>query len=156
MADPGLFGEQELGFLSALIDEEVSFLLVGLSAAALQGAPVVTQDVDLWFEDPGDPGIRKALKRVGGTYVPPSGDRPPMFAGGGARLFDVVVHMHGIGDFEEEMKEARHIQVGGVTVPVLPLERIIVSKEATNRPKDLLALPVLRDAADARRSDSRR
>jgi hypothetical protein len=29
--------------------------------AALQGAPVVTQDVDLWFEDLGDPGIREAF-----------------------------------------------------------------------------------------------
>ena len=42
-------GEVEL--LQSLIRHRVRFMVVGLSAAALQGAPVVTQDVDLWFED---------------------------------------------------------------------------------------------------------
>jgi hypothetical protein len=38
--------------------------VVGWSAAALQGAPVVTQDVDLWFEDLNDPRIGEALRDV--------------------------------------------------------------------------------------------
>ena len=73
MAELGLFSEAEARFLRALTDEGVEFLVVGLSAAALQGAPAVTQDIDLWFRDLTDPGIRKALRRVGGTYVSPTG-----------------------------------------------------------------------------------
>jgi hypothetical protein len=38
----------ELRFLRALLRRKVNFMVAGLSAAALQGVPVVTQDVDLW------------------------------------------------------------------------------------------------------------
>ena len=64
MAAPS-FSESELRFLRALLKRKVRFMLVGLSAAALQGAPVVTQDVDLWFEDLSDPRIREALEEIG-------------------------------------------------------------------------------------------
>jgi hypothetical protein len=47
-------------------------MVVGLSAAALQGAPVVTQDIDLWFENLNDPGLARALAETGAAYVPPS------------------------------------------------------------------------------------
>jgi hypothetical protein len=50
----------------------VPFLILGLSAAALQGAPVVTQDVDLWFERLDDPRLTAALQQVNGAYVPPT------------------------------------------------------------------------------------
>lgn len=60
MAAPPLNAD-ELRFLSALLRRKVRFIVVGLSAAALQGAPVVTQDVDLWFENLDDPQIREAL-----------------------------------------------------------------------------------------------
>ena len=43
MAELPLFGEREI----ALRASQVDFLVVGLSAAALQGVPVVTRDVDL-------------------------------------------------------------------------------------------------------------
>lgn len=54
MAAPSL-SESELKFLRSLVTHDVRFMVVGLSAAALQGAPVVTQDVDLWFENLADP-----------------------------------------------------------------------------------------------------
>jgi hypothetical protein len=43
--------EAELRILGSLVRNKVRFMMVGLAAAALQGAPVVTEDVDLWFED---------------------------------------------------------------------------------------------------------
>jgi hypothetical protein len=39
----------------------------------------------------------------------------------------------------------------GLEVRVLPLERIVASKRATNRPKDLAALPALEATLLARR-----
>ncbi len=69
MAEKFIFSSKEISFLRELIKQGVEFILVGLSAAALQGAPVVTQDIDLWFKDLADPGIKKALKKVGGFYV---------------------------------------------------------------------------------------
>ncbi len=41
------FSENEIRLLGSLLKHKVNFMVVGLSAATLQGAPVVTQDVDL-------------------------------------------------------------------------------------------------------------
>jgi hypothetical protein len=70
VAAPSL-NASELRFLRALLRRKVRFMVVGLSAAALQGAPVVTQDVDLWFENLSDPRIGEALREVDAAYVPP-------------------------------------------------------------------------------------
>lgn len=128
MAAPSL-NANELRFLRALLRRKVRFMVVGLSAAALQGAPVVTQDVDLWFEDLSDPRIREALQEVGAAYVPPSILNPPMFAGGGVELFNIVLTLHGLNRFADEW---------------------------ANCPKDQLVLPVLEDALAATRLAARR
>jgi hypothetical protein len=147
---PPPFSDSELAFLAALVEADVRFLVVGLAAAALQGAPAVTQDVDLWFGDLGDPRLAEALRRVGASYIPPTASTPPLLAGAGTDLFDIVVHMHGLETFDSEVRHACRVRVGGIEVPVLPLARIIASKKATGRPKDLSILPALEDALRAR------
>lgn len=146
MADPLIFGERELTVLKALAREKVEFMVVGLAAAALQGAPVVTQDIDLWFRSLPDPGLERALKKVRGTYVPPTTGSPPMFAGRGIELFDIVVHMHGLGSYDDECEHTIKVPLGRTKVRVLKLERIIASKKAAGRKKDKLVLDVLSDA----------
>ena len=146
MAKNLIFTEKEALFLRELRKQKVEFIIVGLSAAALQGAPVVTQDVDLWFKDLNDPGLKKVLRKVGAAYVPPSVHNPPMFAGDAVNLFDIVVHMHGLEAFEQEKKNTLTIDLGKIKVLVLSLERIIKSKKATGRQKDKIVLPVLKDA----------
>jgi hypothetical protein len=146
VADALIFGDREVAFLQELVRQDVEFMVVGLAAAALQGAPVVTQDVDLWFQDLAHPGLQRALKKVGATYVPPTASTPPMFAGRGIELFDVEVHMHGIGTFEEESNHTIRVPLGRTKIPVLKLERIIASKKATGRAKDKLVLKALSDA----------
>jgi hypothetical protein len=136
----------ERRFLLALLRHDVRFMVVGLSAAALQGAPVVTQDVDLWFEDLGDPRLRQALREAGVAYVPPIGRNPPSLAGGGAELFDLVMHMHGLGPFASEVEGCIEVAIGKQRLKVLPLARVLESKRAANRPKDRLVIPVLEDA----------
>ncbi len=136
----------ERRLLLALLRHDVRFMVVGLSAAALQGAPVVTQDVDLWFEDLDDPRLRSALRDAGVTYVPPIGLNPPALAGGGAELFDLVTHMHGLGSFASEAEGCHEVTIGRRRLKVLPLARVLASKRAANRPKDRLVIPVLEDA----------
>jgi len=138
--------EGELQILESLVRHRVQFMIVGLSAAALQGAPVVTEDIDLWFENLSDPKLAQALREVGATYVPPFELNPPMLAGPNSEPFDLVISMSGLGKFAEEIHHAREIQVGPVRLQVLSLERILVSKTAANRPKDRLVIPTLQDA----------
>jgi hypothetical protein len=83
------FSESEIRLLGNLLKHKVRFMVVGLSAATLQGAPVVTQVVDLWFEKLGEEKISLALREVGAAYVPPSIHNPPMLAGTGSELFDI-------------------------------------------------------------------
>ena len=146
MAAPPPFTYKEEAFLSALVDEDVRFLIVGLAAAALQGVPAVTQDIDLWIEDLSSANFHRALKKLEILYVSPTMQNPPLLVGGGAELFDLVAHMHGLEPFEQEADRARTITLGKVDVAVLPLDRIIASKRATDRPKDRAILPVLEDA----------
>jgi predicted nucleotidyltransferase len=138
--------ESERRFLRALLRRKVPFIVVGLSAAALQGAPVVTQDVDLWFKDLHDPRLTKALREVGAAYVPPSILNPPMFAGAGTELFDIVLRMDGLGKFSDELRQCIEVRLGAYRLKVLSLERILASKRAANRSKDKLTIPVLEDS----------
>lgn len=144
MADTTLLSDEELEFLRQLRRNDVQFMIVGSAAAALQGVPVVTQDIDLWFEDLDDPGILAALKAVGATLVRPTGENPPFFAGPAVGLFDIVPEMHGLESFPNEKGSAPVVDLGGVQVSVLGLDRIIRSKRALGRVKDMAVLPALR------------
>ncbi|HXR49109.1 MAG TPA: hypothetical protein VN784_16865 [Candidatus Limnocylindrales bacterium] len=88
--------------------------------------------------------------------MPPSAINPPMLAGTGAELFDIVIRMDGLGAFAYEIKNCVEIPLGRQKLKVLSLERILVSKIAANRPKDKLTIPVLRDALAATQSIKRR
>jgi hypothetical protein len=149
-----IFTNKEIAFLRELKRHKVEFMLVDAAAAALQGAPVVTQDIDLWFEDMKDPGILTALRKSGGIMVPSFGQNPPTFAGEAVKLFDIVLTMHGLKSYEEEKKNSFEVALGTLRVSVLDLARIIKSKETVGRPKDLLVLPVLRDTLKTLRQNN--
>jgi hypothetical protein len=89
------------------------------------------------------------LQEVGAAYVPPGNFNPPMFAGEGAELFDIVLRMDGLGTFADELENCVEVPLGGQKLKVLALERILASKIAANRAKDKLTIPVLRDALAA-------
>lgn len=142
----------EIAFLEALAAHHVPFMIVGLSAAAMQGAPVVTQDIDLWFNRLDDPGLREALREAGVAYVPPQIDQPPMFAGANLEKLDIVVNMTGLGSFDEEIKNTILLPIGDQNIPVLKLERILASKKAAGREKDLMSIPILSDVLRVRQN----
>jgi hypothetical protein len=136
--------EAERGLLLELNARGVRFIIVGASAARLQGANTATQDIDLWFASTTDPALSEAVSAAGGIWV---GMMPPAIGGDAlGDRFDVVVHMHGLGAFELEHENALQMTIDGVPVRVLPLERIIASKRATGRPRDQAQLPALEEA----------
>lgn len=156
MADSWLEpGERQ--FLQALVELDIQYLIVGASAAVMQGAPLVTQDIDLWFEDRLDPRLHEAASRAGGVYVPGHFGMMPTQVGGGTigDRIDVIATAHGLDAFAVEYQRARVLDLDGLRVRVLPLDRIIVSKRAAGRPKDLAVLPAL-EATLAVELDERR
>lgn len=119
------------------------YLVIGLGAAVLQGAPVSTQDIDLWFEHPGSDAVRAAAAAVGAFWISAFGLQPPGLGGTGLERIDTVLTAHGLASFDAEYAGAVPMMIDGIPVKVLPLARVIASKRATNRPKDVAAMPAL-------------
>ena len=133
----------ERALFAALGARSVRFIVVGLSAALLDGAPVATQDIDIWFEQIDDEQIREAAKDAGGFWISGFGMQPPSFGGEGLDRIDVVLTVHGLDNFGTEYSRTFQTTVDGIAFRVLPLRRVIASKQATNRLKDQASLPVL-------------
>jgi len=133
----------ERALLVALERRGIKFLIVGLGAAVLEGAPVATQDLNVWFGSLDTDRLTLAAKDAGGFWVPAFGMQPPAFGGDGLERIDVVLTADGLRGFAEEYQEAIDREIDGITVRVLPLERVIASKRASGRPKDAASLPAL-------------
>jgi hypothetical protein len=91
-----------------------------------------------------------AAKDAGGFWIPPFGMQPPAFGGDGLSRIDVVLTAHGLRPFAEEFQDSVDREIDGITVRVLPLERVIASKRATGRAKDVASLPALEAALRAK------
>jgi hypothetical protein len=145
----------ERRLFAALTHRGIRFLLIGLGAAVLEGAPVSTQDLDVWLERIDDPRVPTAAADAGGFWIPGFGLQPPAFGGEGLERLDVVLTAHGLESFDVEWKSSTEREIEGVSLRVLPLERVLASKRATNRPKDQAALPALEATLLARRARDR-
>ena len=134
---------EEIIFLRELQAGEGRFLVVGMSAAVLQGADIGTKDIDLWFEHQLDEGLEKAARAVGGIFIWRA-DLPIL---GGSALSRIdLVNCHGLDDFETEYSRAVNVQLEGIPLKILPLDRVIASKRAAGRLKDKAAMPALKAA----------
>jgi predicted nucleotidyltransferase len=142
----------ERALLEALNALGVRYLVVGMGAAIIEGAPGTTQDLDLWFGPIDVERLRTAAHAAGGFYTSGFGVQPPTLGGEGLDRVDVVLHASGLDSFEQELAGARDYDLDGVPVKVLPLERVIVSKRAARRPKDEAQIPILEATLAARKA----
>lgn len=142
----------ERAFLLALTEYEVPFIVVGMGAALLEGAFGTTQDIDIWLDKIDGQKLQSAAAKAGGFFVSAFGFQPPSIGGEELDRIDLVLTAQGLDTFANEMSQAKKYQIDGVEVSVLPLERVIVSKKAANRLKDLAQLPALEAALAAKRT----
>ena len=145
----------ERALFDALNRRGVPFIIIGMGAAVLEGAPMATQDRDVWFERIDDERIRLAATDAGGFWISGFGKQPPAFGGDGLARIDVVLTADGLEPFSVEYARAIARDVEGVTLRVLPLDRVIASKRATGRAKDAAQLPALEATLLARSSSLR-
>jgi hypothetical protein len=142
--------DAEVVFLKELARRRVKFMVVGMSAAVIQGADLGTEDIDLWFESLSDPGLDEAARAAGGVIARRA--NPPMLTGKGLDHIDLVIRCDGLRAFDVEYDSAIEAEAFGVKLKVLPLRRVISSKKAANRLKDQAVLPALKAALAAIRS----
>jgi len=148
-SEPDPLTEAERAFLRALNDLGVRYLLVGMSAALLQGARGSTEDIDLWFEDLGDSRISDAARQAGGFLITRS--QPPLLGGKLGERLDLVLSVSGVSRFEVEYRGAVEEELGGLSVRLLPLERILHSKRIAGRTKDEPGIHQIEVALSVRR-----
>ena len=119
-----------------------------MSSAILQGVPATTLDTDLWIGLPERQYIRllNLSIKLGATLV-----RNTVVALRDGSLVNYLYQVHGLASFATEWKRATELSFHGGKVKVLPLERLIKSKEYVGRPKDLAHLPLLRDVVASRK-----
>jgi hypothetical protein len=112
-----------------------------MSAAILQGVPATTIDTDIWVELPPRQFVRltQIVMDLGGLMLAPT-----VAALSDDTLVNFLPRVDGLGTFDKELKSARRIRWQGTTVPVLPLESLLKSKQAIRRPKDLAHIPLLK------------
>jgi len=141
--------------LSVLHTHEVDFIVVGGVAAALQGAPVLTQDMDVLYriEETNVARLKAALTELNATV---RGDplslrfdethlrtRAHKLAMTDAGALDVLGAINGDLLYENLLDSTLELEVTGIVVRVLSLERLIQLKRELGRPKDIAMLPVL-------------
>jgi hypothetical protein len=142
--------------LERLLAADVEFVLVGGLAAVVQGAPLTTFDVDVVHRrtDENVDCLMAFLTSVGARYRnrPGSPLLPQRNAllGPGHSLFmtdlgplDALGAIEGGADYDQLLPESLSVSIGGRTVHVLSLAKIVDLKRASSDPKDKLRLPVL-------------
>ena len=119
-----------------------------MNAAILQGVPATTLDTDIWVDVPEREYMRLINFSIGlgATMV-----RQTVVSLTDDSLVNFCYRIGGAASFATEYARAALVKWNGIEIKVLPLARIIRSKEAAGRDKDLAVLPLLRDIAASRK-----
>jgi hypothetical protein len=121
--------------MGALQEAKIEFMVIGMSAAIVQGVPGSTRDVDLWVNLPSREYMRAiniALSQ-GAEMI-----RNTVVALADQTLLNFVYAVTGLGSFRSEFRNSKKMLFCGIRVNVLRLESIKKSKLAIQRPKDLV------------------
>lgn len=153
--------------LAALTAEGARYVVIGGTAAVIQGAGHVTFDLDVTpdreLENLGR--VATALRKLDArVYGMPEGaaasfrlDGETLRQGSTWKFItdhgelDIVLDPDGTGGYADLARGASRTEIGGSTVLVASLEDVIRSKEAANRPRDRAVLADLRRTLELKR-----
>jgi hypothetical protein len=140
-----------LDLLSALLDAEAQFIVVGAHAMAVHGVPRATGDLDVWIRPDSHNANRvwQALVKFGAPVEGLDVTRKDLEAsdtvvqiGLPPRRIDLLTSLTGV-EFEEAWLGRTTHQVGSLAVPFLGREDLVRNKRALGRPKDIADLDAL-------------
>lgn len=145
------------GLLQALLRHGVDFFVVGGVAAQLEGAPIVTFDLDIVYDKTPEnlDRLLGALQELRARYRDPAGRHiePDLAKLQTMRThllltelgaLDVLSQIGAGWTFQDLADRTLLYELGEDRIRVLELSAVIESKEQANRDKDRAALPLLR------------
>ncbi len=154
--------------LRRLVDQRVDFVIVGLTAAIAQGAPLGTVDLDLCYRRTPENAERlaRALKpfhprlRGAPADLPFTLDGKTILAGCNFTFVtdvgdvDLLGRIDGVGEYADLCPVAVETEAFGMRLLIMSLEQVIQSKKAAGRNKDRAQLPVLEETLRLRRAQA--
>jgi hypothetical protein len=155
--------------LSELNDAGVRYIVIGGVAARAFGSPLITADLDVCYarDEANHEAIAGVLRRVHARLRGTEPGLPFRLDSKTIRMgdsftfetdfgaFDLLGTPSGTSGYEDLVKQAVHVDLDGLMVPIAGVDDLIRMKRAAGRRKDLLAieeLGALREELDLRRS----
>src|SRR4030042_372632 len=129
--------------------EEVDFMIVGAYALGTHGYPRATGDIDIWVK-PNNINSKKLYKALARFGVPLGQIQLDEFSTEGIifqigvipRRIDIITKIDGV-TYEEADEDKIIVEIEGLKIPVISLEKFIRNKMATGREKDELDIKTL-------------
>lgn len=138
--------------LSALVEAQAEFLVVGAHALAAHGVPRATGDLGIWVRNGEENAGRvlRALETFGAPLYELTREdlaRPgTVFQIGTApSRIDILSSISGV-EFDEAWPNRLTIAIGELAVPVLGKKEFVANKRAVGRPRDLSDLALLEES----------
>jgi hypothetical protein len=133
-----------------LLEEQVDFIIVGAYALGAHGYPRATGDIDIWVK-PNNANSRKLYKALARFGAPLEQIEIDDFSMEGIifqiglipRRIDIITKIDGV-TYEEADEDKITVEVEGLMLPVISLEKLIKNKMATGREKDELDIKTLK------------
>lgn len=150
-------GFDPLGILRVLSSHEVDFVVIGGIAAAAQGSPTSTVDLDISYErsQPNLQRLAAALQDLEARLRGVPDDVPFLLEAETLRAGDTFTLTTRLGDLDllgtpagtdgyaDLVRGAVEVEVEGMTLKMASIDDLIRMKEAVNRPKDRAELEIL-------------
>ena len=135
--------------LQLLLEEQVDFMIVGAYALGTHGYPRATGDIDIWVK-PSKPNSRKVYKALARFGAPLDQIQIDDFSAEGIvfqigvapRRIDILTHATGL-TYEKADEDKITVEIEGLKIPVISLEKFIKNKMAMGRDKDKLDVEAL-------------
>jgi hypothetical protein len=132
--------------LTALIETDSRFLVVGAHALAVHGFPRATQDIDIWIDAAATNSERvwQALERFGAPVSALGLRKDDLTHLGMVFQFglppnriDLLTSISGVSDFESAWQQRVAHEVRGRSIPFIGRDALLQNKLAAGRKKDL-------------------
>lgn len=138
-----MLNEDYRDMLQALVDERVSFLLVGAYALAAHGYPRATMDIDIWVMPASGnaEATLRAIRRFGAplhdlTKADLEREGTVFQIGVAPRRIDIITSASGLR-FDEAFVNSLAVDIEGIEVHIPSVADLIRNKRASGRTKDL-------------------
>ena len=119
-----------------------------MTAAVYQGVMLNTMDTDIWVDLPTRQYMRlwNIIRSQGG-----SGLSPTLYVLEDGKVVNFLFTVTGLKDFAAEYRHALALKMENLSVKVLPLARILASKKAVMRDKDIAHIAHIERVLGARK-----